>query len=404
MTAASERYHHIKYRRPWLYEKQLRAIFSPLRFSVIEASTKSGKTVGCLAWILEQALRLKPGDNVWWVAPVYGQSDIAFTRMKAYLPDELYKANATKMNMTLRVNGAVIWFKSGEKPDNLYGEDVHAAVLDEATRMREEAWQAVRTTLTATRGPARIIGNVKGRKNWAFKLARKAEQGRKNWGYFKLTCQDAVDAGILDPEEIEEARHDLPEAVFRELYWAEPTEDGSNPFGVQHIAACVAPMEPGPAAAYGWDLAKSIDWTVGIGLNHRAYTCDFHRFQMPWEETLRAIRKTTGKVPADVDSTGVGDPIAERLARGSSNFHGFNFSGGGKQKLMEGLAVGIQSGEVHYPDGVIRQELEQYEFVYTRAGGVKYEAPEGYFDDCVCSLALAYHRWKEARRTGQIFV
>jgi hypothetical protein len=63
-------------------------------------------------------------------------------------------------------NRAVIRFKSGEKTDSLYDEDVWAAVLDEASRMREEAFHAIRSTLTATRGKVRLIGNAKGRKNW----------------------------------------------------------------------------------------------------------------------------------------------------------------------------------------------------------------------------------------------
>jgi hypothetical protein len=47
----------IVYRRPWLYDKQVEAIFTDMRYGVIEASTKSGKTVGCLAWIFEKAIQ-----------------------------------------------------------------------------------------------------------------------------------------------------------------------------------------------------------------------------------------------------------------------------------------------------------------------------------------------------------
>ena len=57
------------------------------------------------------------------------------------LPTGLYTAKADHLTVTL-ANGATIWFKSAEKPDNLYGEDVYAAVMDEATRIREEAWHA----------------------------------------------------------------------------------------------------------------------------------------------------------------------------------------------------------------------------------------------------------------------
>jgi hypothetical protein len=40
--------HKIAYQRPYLYPKQEAAIFAPARYGVIEASTKTGKTVGCL--------------------------------------------------------------------------------------------------------------------------------------------------------------------------------------------------------------------------------------------------------------------------------------------------------------------------------------------------------------------
>ena len=132
--------------------------------------------MACISWLLEQAMHGRPGQAYWWLSPVYPQAKIAYRRLKRGIPQSLYTSNESEMTVTL-LNGAVISFRSAEKPDNLYGEDVYAAVLDEATRMREEAWHAIRSTLTATRGPIRIIGNVKGRRNWAYQLARRAEGG-----------------------------------------------------------------------------------------------------------------------------------------------------------------------------------------------------------------------------------
>ena len=52
---------------------QLDAIFNPkdpygdpARYSCIEASTKSGKTAGCIIWLVEQAFVGKPGWHYWW--------------------------------------------------------------------------------------------------------------------------------------------------------------------------------------------------------------------------------------------------------------------------------------------------------------------------------------------------
>lgn len=376
-----------EYKRPWLADYQKSAIFAPERYSVIEASTKAGKTAGCIVWLVEQAVCGKPGQNFWWVAPVREQAKIAFTRIRAAIPRWSFHVNESVLTITL-ANGAVIWFKSADKPDSLYGEDVYAAVIDEASRCKEESWHAVRSTLTATRGAVRIIGNVKGRKNWAYRMARRAESGERGMHFARITAFDAIRAGIIEEAEVEDARRQLPEAVFRELYLAEPSDDAGNPFGASAIRACVGPLSTEPPTAFGVDLAKSVDWTVIIGLDRLGRVCRFSRFQKLWRDTLTEVRRECGVIPTLVDSTGVGDPIVEELQASGNNFFGFKFTAPSKQQLMEGLAVAIQQNEVKFPEGQIVNELDSFEYVYTRTG-VKYSAPEGLHDDCVCALALA---------------
>lgn len=386
----------IEYVRPPLTSYQLSAFFHKDRYGWCEASTKSGKTHGGAAWITEGALLDgAPGRKFWWVAPVYKQAEIGFERLGRAIPKAYRHLNYSKLSIEL-ANEAEIAFKSGENPDNLYGEDVYRAVYDEASRGRPESWHALRSTLTKTRGPVRLIGNVKGRKNWFYHGCRKAEADvdhKTGHRYAKITALDAVKAGILDAAEVEDARLTLPENVFRELYLAEPSEDGGNPFGIPAIRACVGPLSLAPVVAYGVDLAKSVDWTVVLGLDANGRVARFERFQSPWMETIDRVRAVVGTVPAYVDSTGVGDPVLEALQRRGAagwarNFEGYKFSAESKQKLMEGLAVVIQRREVAYPAGVIVHELESFEYEYTRTG-VRYEGADGMHDDAVCALALA---------------
>jgi hypothetical protein len=395
------------YHRPWTYPKQEAAIFHPIdrdgniaRYGLIEASTKTGKTFACLLWLFEQAYQGPPHANYWWIAPVYSQAVLAFTRMRNMIPPELVLKIYENSRIVL-VNDRTIWFKSGEKPDGLYGEDVYAAVMDEASRMRQEAFHAVRTTLTATRGPIRIIGNVKGRKNWFYNLCRRAQKGAPNLGYSKLIAHDAVEAGILTEAEVEDAKRQLPESVFKELYLAEAADDGGNPFGLASIQMCVSELSDKKPRVWGWDLAKRQDWTVGIALDDDGRVCRFERFQLPWPATLSKIVHATGRTPALVDSTGIGDPILELNLQKVPNTHfeGYQFTQQSKQKLMEGLAVKIQKGEVHYPDGIIVLELESFEYEYTRTG-VLYGVQKGEnnHDDTVCSLALAVEHFGRVKR------
>lgn len=380
---------------PYLYPKQHDAFFCESRYSVCEASTKAGKTVGCLVWQGTQVLRDTKAREHWWVAPVYGQAAIAYRRAKRMFRD-LYSHNDSELRLTFK-NGASWWFKTGEKPDNLYGEDVADAVLDEFTRMRHEVWFAVRSTLTKTQGQVRMIGNVKGRGNWGYKIARKAEQGDAGYSYHKIVAQDAVDAGVLDSSEIEQARADLPEAVFRELYECEPSDDGGNPFGIKAIGACAATsLSTATPVAIGVDLAKSHDWTWVVGLDRDGAVCMSERWQGDWGNTSARVLSMVNGWNTLVDSTGVGDPIVEGMTKVRSNVQGFKFSSQSKQQIMEGLAVAIQRQDIRIGDPKLIAELETFEYEYTRTG-VKYNAPSGLHDDGVCALALAV----ECKRTAR---
>lgn len=372
-----------------LAEAQCIAVDCPRHLYLTDCLVPTHNTSACIAWLFEQAIQGKEGDNFWWVAPVYAQAKIAFRRMKRGLPPQMLVANNQEMTITLP-NGSLIWFKSADNPDNLYGDDVHAMVIDEASRVKEEAWHACRSVLTATRGPLRAIGNVKGRKNWFYQLARKAEAGEPGMSFAKLTAWDAVAGGVLAKDEIEDAKRLLPENVFKELYLAEASDDEGNPFGLSHIAACTIDAMPfTKPVAIGADLAKQQDWTVAIGLDQTGAVCGFERWQKkPWGETTAILTRLIGFTPALIDSTGVGDPIVEQLATKCRRASGYHFSAQSKQKLMEGLAVAIQSRKVFFPKGAITAELENFEYVYTR-NGVKYSAPDGFHDDCVMALGLA---------------
>lgn len=400
----------IDYTRPPVFEYQRKIIDSLARFTITEAATKVGKSASHLIWLFEQplALNLTEGQSVWWIAPVYGQAEIMFRRLRTQVSDKGFlKFNESKLTATYP-SGAILAFKSAEKPDNLYGDDVYAAVFDEFTRAREEAWHALRSTLTATRGKCKFIGNVKGRKNWGHKLGMRAKNGEdKDYAYFKITAYDAAAAGLTTKdgrpfiEEIEDAKRDLPENVFNELYLAEASEDGSNPFGFDHIRRAIYGLSSNPPVCFGVDLAKKRDWTVITGLDRFGQICLWDRFQKDWKQTKETILSLTPGL-ITIDGTGVGDPIAEDIGR-HRELDVVIFTERSKQQLVEGLAYGLQTREVTAIAGVLQDELEAFEFEYTRTG-VRYTVPAGMTDDAVYSLALARKNHANEAASGEISV
>jgi phage FluMu gp28-like protein len=407
--ATQEVKHEIKYNRPFMYEYQKQILNSTARFTVTLAATKCGKTASHIVWLFEEALKCTANQSVWWVAPSFSQAKMAYDRMKTQIFDKqfsvhgekFFTVNETNLIITL-FTGAKIAFKTGEKPDNLYGDDVYAFIFDEFPRAREAAWFALRSTITSTGGKGKFIGNASSNRNWGTKLAMMAKSGEdKDFEFFRITAYDAAAAGMMTKdgrpllEEIESAKRALPEAIFKMLYLAETSEDGSNPFGTAYIQQCTYPLSSEPAVCYGIDLAKSFDYTVIIGLDKRGSVCHYERFQRDWRDTTQAITDLPKQIPIAIDSTGVGDPIAEDVARHMDNVELFKFSEKSKQQIMEGLALGIQKRMITFPEGTIKDELESFEYEFTRSG-VRYSAPSGDHDDCVCALALAWHKWQSA--------
>lgn len=395
----------LQIKRPPLADYQKKILYSPARFTVTTAATKIGKTFSHLWWLFEKAHEMpKPagGANYWWIAPVYSQAKIAFNRLRRVAAQCEYRINESELFIELP-NGNRIWFKSADNPDNLYGEDVFAAVFDEFTRAKEAAWFALRSTLTHTRGQCKFIGNAKGRKNWGYKLALRAKNGEPGYEFHRITAYDAVAAGILSAEEIEQAKRDLPDLAFRELYLAEDLEDQANPFGMDFIKKQVRPLSTAPVVCFGIDLAKSVDWTVITGLDEFGQVAHFDRWQSDWGQTKRRIIQTVGSTPALMDSTGVGDPILEDVQKECPRVEGYHFTQPSKQKLMQGLASALQNNEISVLEGTMQDELEAFEYVYT-ARGVSYSAPDGTHDDTVVSLALARERFTNKPATPSFAV
>jgi hypothetical protein len=262
--------------QPNLTEYQKRILFSPARFTITEASTKAGKTYSHIMWLYGKANELEDAvnHNYWWVAPIYNQAKIAFKRLRRYLsPTGMYNFNESNLVITCP-NGAEIHFKTAEKPDNLYGEDVYACVFDEAPRARPEAWYALRSTLSSTEAPCKLIGNFGGISNWVHKLKEKSILDPE-YEYFKITCWDAIEAGILSEREVLQAQKDLPTKIFKELYEAEASEDEgqlinnesllklfSNTHivsGIKYITADIARLGNDKTVVYVWDGLRVIE-------------------------------------------------------------------------------------------------------------------------------------------------
>ncbi len=368
------------------HQAQEQIVAEARRFNVIQCGRRFGKTTLGVDLGIDVALDHQP---VGWFAPTYKLLDEAWRDFRRATANVIVGVDKQQRRIEL-LGGGVVEFWSLDHPDAGRGRKYARIIVDEAGIVRdlETIWtQALRATLTDLKGDAWFFGTPKGH-NYFHRLWLRGQQDEPNWKSWRFAT---VANPHLDPDEIEDARGELPDLAFRQEYLGEAIEDGSNPFGLSFIRACtVEGLARGPARCFGADLAKSVDWTVIIGLNGQRQVFHFDRFQHPWQETETRILQAVGNTPALVDSTGVGDPIVERFTRlPGRQVVGFKFTSTTRQQLLERLAGVIQRREVEFPAGPIVRELESFTYDYTRSGGVKYVAPEGLHDDCVMALALA---------------
>jgi phage FluMu gp28-like protein len=374
---------------PTPHINQQKILQADRRFIVVMCGRRFGKSELSQILIIKEALK---GGSVAYVTPTYGLAQVFFERLAKVLP---FKNNISKLKIYCPNEGSIEFF-TGERLDNLRGRKFHLVIIDEAAFISdlEDGWNnSIRPTLTDYEGRAVFLSTPRG-KNFFYSLFMK--QGENDWQSFKFSTYDNPH---INPREIDEARIQLPEVVFNQEYLADPAENSANPFGNAFIKRCIKPISAQPIVCYGIDLAKSVDFTVIVGLDNAGNVAYFDRFQLDWHNTKETIKRLP-PAPIIVDSTGVGDPILEDLLREGVNIEGLKFTSQSKQQLMEGLASAIQQSRIGFPEGVIVDELDVFEYQFT-ANGVRYSAPSGFHDDCVMALALAWQNHNIKRGSGR---
>lgn len=378
----------IKRRR--LHPGQVRLKASTARFRVAMFGRRWGKNVEAIDEAMEAALN---GKRVGWFEPSYKYLLEAWRDLAHRLgPAAKAKHGVSEQEKRIElVTGGLIECWTADNPDAGRSREYDLVIINEAGIIRglKALWDAsIWATIAKTKGRALILGTPKGRTHDFSTMFAKAASGEGNWEAFR---GPTTENPFFPPEELEEARKELPPQIFAQEFEGIPADDGGNPFGLDAIKDCTVATLPGDGVrvSWGWDFARAQDWTVGIALDREYRVVDFERWQLiPWGETKRRIKDINGAVYALGDSTGIGDVIVEDLNNLGVPILGFPFSRPSKQMLMERLAACIQQRKLKIPAGPIISELETFGYEYT-ASGVKYSAPEGLHDDCVMALALA---------------
>lgn len=229
------------------------------RWACIVAHRRAGKTLACVADLVDAALRTKKeAARFAYVAPTFGQAkDIAWGYLKR-LTAPIPGVETREVDLaTVLPNGARIRLYGADAYDRLRGVYLDGVVLDEVADFDPRAWpEVIRPALADRQGWGVFIGTPKGRN--AFWDVWNAAQTDADWFTMMLR---ASESGLLPEDELNGMRKLLShEAYAQEMecsfdaavvgsYYGRLLDEAQSEGRIG-----VVPVERGAAVHTAWDL------------------------------------------------------------------------------------------------------------------------------------------------------
>ena len=300
-------------------------------------------------------------------------------------------------------NGGMIAVRSAFNPDNLRGEGLDFAVLDEAAFINPKAWaEIVRPMLVTTRGRALFLSTPNGR-NWFWDLYSIGLDPEENeWASFHFPTAANP---LIEQEELQNIRRVTTEHIWRTEYDAAFLNAHGQVFrGLDQAAAPPPYDQPQPGHNYiaGIDWGRSHDFTaiaVIDAANGKMVALD--RFKnASWNLQRQRLANIVNHWQPQIvwaEANSIGEPNIEALNQAGLPVRPFYTTAKSKAPLIEALALAIERQEITLlRDPVLLAEFSAYSLNRLPNGGYRYGAPPGSHDDTVIATALA---WYGAHRT-----
>lgn len=378
----------------------------PSQQKILKALSKSREVLVCAGRrfgksLLASYIALKelilPQKRIWIVAPNYETSEIIFNKVVQWI----YKIASSGKTVGIKKRpypiietafNSLLECKSAENPVGLLGKATNLVIIDEAAKINEKIWyQFLFPTTHDFSAKVLFISTPMGH-NWFFEKYLVLKEKNQAFVF------SSKDNPYFSKEEWKRAKKEIPEQIFKQEYLGEFIQEGYGVFqNVDELVNEKVLKEPKSGHFYviGVDLAKYRDFTVIIVVDKNTHeVVHFKRFReisYPYQkERIVEIAKKYNNAVVFLDSTGVGDPIADDLRRAGISVEDFKFTSSSKEQIIEKLRIFLEQKAIILPPiEVLLDELKAFTIEITLAGKKKYSAPQGYHDDCVIALALA---------------
>lgn len=342
------------------------------------------------------------------VAPTNKMLRENWAMAEAMLASVITRTQQTDHRLELGPLGAIEFISTESQGGAGRGGNFTWAVLDEASRIPQSAWESDLRPALAVRRARVLIPSTPNGLNWFYDIYTKGCEGLdgvRSWHATTLDCwrsRFAHDPTRLADMEAEFAliRRTTSEEKFRQEYLAEFLSGEGQLFHLKPALyrGVLRDAVPGRHYLAGVDVARKEDWmvTAVIEVESQQLVGLVRSRHQDWSLQKAVCLNLLRRYPSpltQVDSTGVGDPIADDLRRAGVNVMDVVFTPNRKSELVENLLMAIDQCYLGVPEQAetrwLIEELQQYQCVRHPSGTLRYGAPEGRHDDGVTALMLA---------------
>ena len=307
----------------------------------------------------------------------------------------------------------------------LRGYTAHVIIADEANFFQndQDIFYSILLPMLSTTNGTLIASSTPWNRDSVFYRFTQDTGFRK----YVVTCEEAVKAGLMTQQFIDQMKQLLPTERFQREYESQFVEDVDAWLTQSLIVSCIdSNLEPYdfqdmPKGEFyvGVDFGKEQDYSVVLVVEkfpNAAKMVHVHRFPLHTEfasvigyvKSLQDRWQTVRAVYADI--TGVGGYIVEDMVRsGIQNIKGVNFTVQSKEEMATILREKMRTSQLKIPyvptrrlediDLTAELNIEKYELMKT--GHLRFSHPESGHDDVFWSAALAVYASVQAPLPGK---
>lgn len=372
-----------------------------IKYLTLVLSRQQGKTTSmmilCIEWLLES------NRSIGYICRNNLLGKTLYRELIKTIPKQIIKSKNGSDLLIESVFGSTLHIFSAESGASLRGQSFHYLICDEFPFFTfqqtdgTDLWYDILSPTVKVKGRKCIfVGTPLGKDNPFYTMYERGLS--EEFPNYKSILKTIYDDGLIDKNEIDRVRKEIPELSFRQEYLCEFL-DGALTFFQGYNERFRKYEYQYQKTWIGVDLSSSQkgDETIVTKINERDEVEQIKvqgSLDMKYEIISDIINKAKNLQMCYIEVNGLGAPMYNEIRKLVGNkqmLKEWVTSNSSKEEIISNLALRIAQNKISFneTDNELRSQFGTFICRYTKSRRMQFEALSGHHDDRIMSLAIA---------------